>query len=70
MSHTTNINKIKSNYILKSLFSYINYQNILKLVKINKNLQSRLGIKLENYSYKLNFPEYVYIKEKRVEKSK
>ena len=67
MSHTTNINKIKSNYILKSLFSYISYKKILKLVKINKNLQSRLGIKLENYSYKLNFPKYVYIKEKKVE---
>ena len=69
MPQTTNINKIKNDYILKSLFSYISYQKILKLIKINKNLHSRLGIKLKNYACEIDFPEYEYIKEKKLYKS-
>lgn len=64
MDNTTNINKIKNNYILKSLFSYISYQTILKLIKNNKKLQKRLGIGKDKY--KLQFsPIYEYAKEKK-----
>ena len=66
MIQSTEINKMKNDYILKSLFSYINYNKILDLAKINKNLQTRLGITLENYEYKLNYPNYVYVKEKNI----
>ena len=66
MDQTGDINKVKSDYILKSLFSYISYNKILSLIKNNKNIQTRLGITLEHYSYKLDYPKYVYTKEKKV----
>ena len=63
MNNKTNINKIYNNYILKSLFSYLNYKDILRLVKYNKKLQNSLGFNLENYKKKSSFLKYEYTKE-------
>ena len=54
----TNILKINNDYNLKLIFSYLDYQYILKLIKINKKLQNKLGIKLENYKNKPNYPKF------------
>ena len=43
------MNKIKSNFIIKKIFSICNEKDKLKLVKYNKNLQNKIGIKLINY---------------------
>ena len=56
------INKITNNYILKSLFAYLKYKKILKLVNNNKGLQNKLGINLKNYKEIFNFPKYEYTK--------
>ena len=63
MNNKTNIDKISNKFILKSLFSYLNYKDILRLVKYNKKLQNNLGFNLENYKKKSSFPKYEYIKE-------
>ena len=60
------INKIGSDYILKFLFSYINYERTLKIIQKNKNLQNRLGIKFQNYQNLSNYPNYEYIKESKI----
>ena len=60
INNNTDITKIRNNYILKSLFSYINSKNILKLVQKNKNLQNRLNINIENYKNKFEFPKYKF----------
>ena len=44
-----NITEISSDYILKNIFSFVNYDNIIKLVKYNKKLQSKLDIDINNY---------------------
>ena len=62
MMNKGNINKITNNYILKSLFAYLKYEKILKLIKNNKGLQNRLGINLNNYKEIFNFPKYEYTK--------
>jgi len=41
--------KIKSNYNIKFLFSYLKYDNILKLIKNNKSIQNKIGIGKKNY---------------------
>ena len=63
MLNTNNaeISRIKSDYILKSIFSNVDYNRLLKLIKINKSLQKRLGISLENYKNKSDFP-FEYLK--------
>ena len=43
------ITDISSDYILKNIFSFVNYDNIIKLVKYNKKLQSKLDININNY---------------------
>ena len=43
------LEKIKSSYIVKIIFSYIDEKTKLKLVKRNKNLQKRLNINVINY---------------------
>ena len=49
------LSNIKSDYILKQIFSFVNYGHILKLVKINKNLQDHLGINIENYKKRSSY---------------
>ena len=58
--------KIRSNYNLKTIFSYLDYPYILKLIKYNKNLQSKLGLTLENYKNKSDFNKYEYIKKTQI----
>ena len=40
---------IKSNFILKNIFSKINYESTLKILKYNKCLQKKLYIGISNY---------------------
>ena len=61
MSNKEILFNISSDYTLKTLFSYIKYNTLLKLIKINKSLQRKLGINLENYQIISN---YQYIKRK------
>ena len=42
-------NKVKSDYIIKKIFSYLNEKNKLKIIKYNKNLQNKININLINY---------------------
>ena len=42
-------NKVKSDYIIKKLFSYLNEKSKLNIIKYNKNLQNKIRIKLINY---------------------
>ena len=60
MWNNVNILKIKSDYIIKSLFSFIEYDKVLKLIKNNKTLQNKLGFNIENYKYKSDPPRYEY----------
>ena len=68
MWNNTDITKIKSDYVLKSLFCYIDYPYILKLSKNNKNLQNRLGLTFENYKNKSDSLKYEYIQKTRISK--
>jgi len=43
------LEKIKSNYIFKIVFSYIEEKQKLKLVKFNKKIKGELTITLLNY---------------------
>ena len=45
---TNKILNISSNYSRRILFSYLEYDNIIRLIKYNKNLQNKLGIKIIN----------------------
>ena len=65
-NNIANINNISNNFILKSIFINLDYKTVLKLVKINKNLQIRLGINIENYKDKSDFPKYQYMKETKL----
>lgn len=52
--------KIKSNYNIKLVFSYIEYNRIIKLIKYNKAIQNKVEIKLiKNYTlekkYNINY---------------
>ena len=40
---------IKSNYLIQYIFSLLNQNRKLKLVKYNKNLQNNLTINLDDY---------------------
>ena len=42
--------KISSDYILKQIFSFVDYDLTLELVKNNKSLQEHLGINIINYN--------------------
>ena len=63
MSEKDILSKISSKYSLKTIFTYADYNLILKLVKNNKKLQNKLGINIQNYKIKTN---YQYIKRKIV----
>ena len=49
------LSKVSSDYCLKSIFSYIKYNKLLKLVKHSKKLQKKLDLKIQNYHQKLNY---------------
>lgn len=61
MSKNEIIFNISSDYSLKSIFSYIRYKNLLKIIKYNKSLQRKLDIELKNYQ---TFSNFQYIKRK------
>ena len=46
---TANIGEIKSAYIIKKLFSFLNEENKLDMIKYNKHIQKLLGININNY---------------------
>lgn len=48
IQNRADINKISNKYILKSIFEYLDYQYILKLLNYNKKLQNKIGINIEN----------------------
>ena len=41
--------KIKSNYILKNIFNFIQIYKSLNIIKINKKLQKRMGVTKKDY---------------------
>ena len=43
------IYKIKSNYILKNIFNFIQIYKSLNIIKINKKLQKRIGVTKKDY---------------------
>ena len=45
------INKIKSKYCMKIIFSHVNEINKMKIINYNKNLQSKLDIGIHNYIF-------------------
>ena len=45
------LKKIRSLYILKNLFSYLEEKQKLKLIKFNKSLQKAIAINLTNYKF-------------------
>ena len=58
--------KIKSEYCLKTIFSYIDYNYILKLIKNSKKFQRKLGINVQNYKKKSS---YKYIERKIIKRN-
>ena len=61
MSRNDNIFNISSEYTLKTIFSFIKYKKVLKIVYHNKSLQNKLDINLQNYQ---TYSNYQYIKRK------
>ena len=43
------INKIKSKYIMKQIFSFIKKYRLLKIIEYNKNIQNKLNIEYDDY---------------------
>ena len=60
------LENIKSYYIVKIVFEYIDEKQKLKLVKYNKSLQKKLGINIINY--KLFTGKYIIYESKRIGK--
>jgi len=58
-----NIEDFSSDYILRNLFSFIKYNEIIKLVKYNRKLQSKLDIDINNYAceYKILTKSFNYL---------
>ena len=54
MKENMNILSIKSFYILKKIFSYMMPNKKLELISYNKNFQSKLGIKFDDYKIASN----------------
>lgn len=46
---------VLSNYNLKKIFSYTDYNFILRLIKYSKSIQNKLGITLQNYNDYISF---------------
>ena len=49
MSSPNNLKKIKSDYFLQKIFDMMNLQKKLKIIKINKNIQKRTNININDY---------------------
>ena len=80
-----NFNLIKSKFILKKIFNNIQNNNILKIIKYNKNLQNRLGFGIDDYKeygkiiielelilerdYNLHYFDNYYINSEKFDKS-
>ena len=47
--------KINSKYILNSIFSLLNYDRTLKIIKDNKKISEYLGIDVSNYKNRTSF---------------
>ena len=45
------LKNIKSNYISKKIFSYLDKKKLLNIIKYNKNLQNKMNIELINYIF-------------------
>ena len=52
--------KLNSTSLLKKIFSHLDYDLLLKVVKDNKKLQKRLDINIDNYKQRTNF-DYIEI---------
>ena len=61
MSKNEKIFDVSSDYSLKTIFSFIQYNNLLKIIKYNKSLQSKLEISPKNYQTIAN---YQYLRRK------
>ena len=59
MPKNAKIINVSSNYILHYIFSYLKYNEALKLIKYDKKLQNKLNLKLNDYSidYKIDVVE-------------
>lgn len=55
MTNSEKIKRINSLYNLKLIFSYLDYNHVIKLIKYNKNLQKQLDLNLRNYNNKFNY---------------
>ena len=51
------LNKIKSKYILKNIFSFISLNKMYSLIRYNKTFQKKLNINMK--SYKLLYDNYL-----------
>ena len=49
------ITKVSSDYILRDIFSFLDYKNALLLVKYNNNIKEKLGIVNEDYSLPIKY---------------
>ena len=52
---STDLTNIKSQYIIIKISYFINYEHLLKLIKNNKKLQTRLGVNILNYKKKSSY---------------
>ena len=62
------LSNISNDKILKNIFSYIEYNYTLKLLKENNSIRKRIGINLDNYNNsnnKSDYPKYEFTKEKK-----
>ena len=45
------VENIKSKYIVKIIFTYVNERQKLKIIKHNKNIQKNIDININNYKH-------------------
>ena len=60
------LEKIQNNYLAKEVFSFLMDERKLKIIKYNKNMQSKLNTNLTNY--KLFSRRYIKYGENRIGK--
>ena len=63
---STTLFGIKSKYNIMSIFSIVDYDHLLKLIKNNKSLQKCLGLDITNYK---NRSDYQYVIRKKFERN-